>query len=66
MDKRRLQRTLDELRESHEQLNELAAETEVLSRRLAAQRRTQWILLMLAVVMLVGTSAVVWWSLSKL
>ncbi len=66
MDKRRLQRTLDELRESHDQLNELAAENEVLSRRLAAQRRTQWILLMLAIAMLVGTAAVVWWSLSNL
>ncbi len=61
MDKRRILKTLTELKASHARLDALAAETADIEARIAAQKRSQrWLLLVTLLLMAGAAGGTVW------
>ena len=66
MDKRRIQKTLRELKASHAQLDALAVETANIEARIAAEKRSQRWLLLVTVLLLAGTAGGAVWLVRTL
>ncbi len=66
MDKRRIQRTLRELKATHARLDALAVETADIAARIAAQKRTQRWLLFVTVLLVAGTAGAAVWFMRAL
>ncbi len=66
MDTRRIRKTINELKASHARLDALAAETADIEARIAAQKRTQRWLLLVALLLMTGTAAGAVWLVRTL
>ena len=66
MDKRRIRKTLSELKAAHAQLDALAAETANIEARIAAQKRSQRWLLLVTLLLMAGTVGGTVWMVRTL
>lgn len=66
MTTRRLQKTLNDLKTSHARLDALAVETADIEARIAAQKRSQRWLLVMAGLLMLGTAAGIVWLVRTL
>ncbi len=66
MNTRRLQKTLNDLKTSHARLDALAVETADIEARIAAQKRAQRWLLLVALLLMLGTAGGIVWLVRSL
>lgn len=66
MDKRRIQRTIKDLKATNARLDALAVETAAVEARIAAQRRTQHWLLFVTILLVLGTAGGAVWFMRTL